>query len=303
MLKVVIPDHIVDETEVENQIFGNDVEVTCYRQPPESLEYLRDFDAVMHWHHFRVNEETLAYMDKCKCVVRFGAGLDNVDQELCERQNIRVFNVPDYGVDEVADHTLALILGLSRSIVAHQNDHRAWVDQYEQPNIRLQGKTAGIIGLGRIGLAVARRLQAFGMNILFYDPYVEEGIEKSLGFERTTNINKIAAASSVITLHVPLTEETHHMINDDFLHWVNKAPIFVNTCRGGVVDYDALIEAHKAGKFQGLGIDVFETEPPMNLYRDNRIIYTPHSAFYSDESIIELRSKAARKCLECLKER
>ena len=297
MIKIIIPDHVFDDVYVEQSVLGESFDIEFFKPGYQlSQEQMITTDVLLLWHYFRVNENLLDRMPNCKLIVRFGSGLDSIDLHAAEHCNISVLNVSDYGIGEVADHTLSLLLALSRNILSYQKTDRTWNKQFSQPNMRLQGKTAGIIGLGRIGLAVAKRIEAFGMNILFYDPYVPTGYEKSLGYDRAESLVDIAKASSVVTLHRPLTNETRHLIDRDFFAHIESPCILINTSRGAVVNYNDLIEAYKKEQIQGIGLDVFEREPPYHLYENDRIIYTPHAAFYSEESVYELRHKAAKLC-------
>ncbi|RAO72008.1 uncharacterized protein BHQ10_008020 [Talaromyces amestolkiae] len=226
----------------------------------------------------------------------------------------------DYGTSEIADHALALALSLRRGIILHHESQRAkpaavWT-YIDTPLVaRIQRTTFGIIGLGLIGTAVALRARAFGWNVLFYDPYVRNGIDKSLGLERTRDLETLFRRSSVVSVHCPATPETRNMVRYELLSLLPKGAILVNTARGEVVDLDAVERCLKENILSGAGLDVVPAEPLpvegaihplLQAYRDRaewlkgRLVVTPHSAFHSPESLLDIRVKSAETIRDVL---
>lgn len=266
-------------------------------------------DALIVWHYISISHKAIERMEKCKTVVRCGVGYDNVDIRTAGQKGIMVCNVPDYGTEEVADHAIALMMTVARriaylsSLLAERDD--CWNYQLGIPVMRLRNKTLGIIGLGRIGTAVALRGKVFGMNVMTYDPYIPDGKDKSVGVRRVDELEELLTDSDVVSLHCPLTEETHHMIGCQEFDGMKPASILINTARGPVVDTVALKEALEKESIGGAGLDVLENEPPFEkdilfkAWRNGRkgnlkhLFLTPHSAFYSEEAFEEMRRKSA----------
>ncbi len=219
-------------------------------------------------------------------------------------------NVPDYGTTEVADHAMALVLALRRGLLLHHELQRregaAW-RVIEDPLIRRSGvQTFGILGLGRIGTAVALRAKAFGFRVVFFDPYRPNGTELALGVERARKLDDLLRAADVLSLHAPLTPETRGMIGARELALLPEGAVLVNTARGAIVDVDALAQALRSGQLAGAGLDTLAVEPPTDpepgllaAYRarekwlEGRVIITPHSAFHSPQAWADIRRKSA----------
>ena len=231
-------------------------------------------------------------------------------------RGIPVANVPDYGTEEVADTAIGMMLALSRGVHFMNSRLREgegpWMYTQVAPLWRLRGRAFGIVGLGRIGTAAALRAKAFGMEVLFYDPYKADGCDKSLGVHRVETLDEILARSFVLSLHCPLSEETRHLINAQLIARMQAGSYLINTARGAVVDTTALPEAIACGKLAGAGIDVLEHEPPspdhplLAAWRDpghpahHRLILNPHAAFYCEEGLLDMRSKGAEACRRAL---
>ncbi len=315
--KVVITDFIED-TEVEYPILGDLADVTACNAMHESelVGKIEDADAIMLYHFLSLTKATIERLKNCKLIVRCGVGYDNVDRTFARSLGIPVANVPDYGTEEVADSAIGLTLTLARGI--HflnrrlQRGEGVWSYLQTVPLHRLRGRTFGIVGLGRIGTATALRAKALGMNVLFYDPYVPDGKDKSVGVTRVDSLRELCNHSHVLSAHCPSTPETKHIINGQALAWLPKGAIVVNTARGAVVDVHAVLEAITNGHLSGAGIDVLETEPPdpadplIAAWRDeshpahDRIIINPHSAFYSEEGLNDMRVKGSENCRRAL---
>jgi D-3-phosphoglycerate dehydrogenase len=258
---------------------------------------------------FEVREKAIAGMTRCKIIQALGVGYDRIDLRAAGERGIFVCNVPDYCVNEVADHTIGLLLIANRRMLSLIDAAKKgmWFtklpDEISTPVFGLAGRTLGIVGLGRIGTAVAIRAKAFGMRVLFYDPYLKLGIERSLSLDRSETLESLLENSDVVTIHTPLTDETHHMIQDDELKRMKKHALIINTARGAIVDKKALLKALREKWIAGAALDVIEDEPPDQteplLSLDN-VVITPHRAYYSEESNVDCRRKAAINVLRVL---
>jgi len=236
-------------------------------------------------------------------IVRYGVGVDNVDLEAATEKGIFVANVM-YDVTDVADHAVSLVLSLIRKIpLANRNVRKGlWDWKTVQPISRLRGKTVGIIGFGRIGRKVAQRLKGFEVKLIAYDPYVPENVFAEYNVERV-NFETLIKEADIIMVHASLTSETRHLIGEDELKSMKRSAILVNTSRGSIIDEKALYKALKEGWISGAGLDVLEKEPPERnnpLLKLNNVIITPHMAWYSIESLDEIRRIAAEEVVRAL---
>lgn len=294
------------DPDIERDILGDDarVELLCVDSADEVIDQLTAADAIISWHHIALRKHVLARLDRCRGIVRASVGYDNIDLDFAAETGIPVCNVPDYGTEEVADHTMALMLGLVRKLRILDRHCRegGWEWRTAGSIPRLRGCTLGIVGFGRIGTAVARRALAFGMDVAFFDPYAPSGIDKSHAVRRCENLPELLGRSRIITLHVPLTAETRRMLGAAELAHMQRESILVNTSRGDVIDQDALMQALRDGRIAQAGLDVLVNEPavPDALTRSDRVLLTAHSAFYADASLLELRRKAAQAALRLL---
>lgn len=315
---VVVPDRLIPPADVEQAVFGDLATVVTLGAKTESelVGNIEDADAILAWHDLRWSSEVLATLRRCKVLVRVGVGFDNVDLDAARTRGIVVCNVPDYGTHDVADHAMALLLALARGLPGHDRAVRAGPQDWRwgvTPTFRLTDKTLGLVGLGRIGTATAVRAKAFGMRVVFYDPYRPAGWDKAIGIERVRSLAELAAESDVVSLHVPLTDETRNMIGAAFFRAAKPGMSLVNTARGPVVDWQAFSAAFHAGVISSAGFDVLPDEPldrgdPLlaawlaneTTVRD-RLVITPHAAFYSLEAMAEMRRKAAEEALRVLR--
>jgi D-3-phosphoglycerate dehydrogenase / 2-oxoglutarate reductase len=233
-------------------------------------------------------------------VIRYGVGVDNVDLAAARELGIAVANVPDYGTDTVADHAAACLLALLRKLPRY--DHAIRTDGWCSatgltPLPGFRSTTVGLIGAGRIGLALHTRLQPFGFQIVAHDPYVDQ--ERMADLELPLlDLPDLLAGAHAVSLHAPLTEETHHLIDADALRRMRAGAVLVNTARGGLVDPEALADALESGHLSGAALDVFEPEPLPDGSRLRSlpgVILTPHAAFYYDDSVTNLQRLAAEE--------
>jgi C-terminal binding protein len=265
----------------------------------------REAAVLIAWHRIPLPRPALEQLRHCRGIVRASVGYDNIDLEAATDLGVPICNVPDYGTEEVADHTLSLLLTLWRRLPALARHVRAGGWQWAAAGRldRLRGTTLGIVGLGRIGTAVARRAQAFGLNVGFFDPYQPSGIEKAQAVVRHETLGDLLDWSRIVSLHVPLTAETRHMIGRAELERLGPDAVLLNTARGELIDQDALVEAVTGGRLGQVGLDVLSAEPrvPDELRASDRVLVTPHAAFYSDAALTELRRKSAETALQLLR--
>jgi D-3-phosphoglycerate dehydrogenase/C-terminal binding protein len=308
--KVVITDYVSDVTE-ESKVLGDLAQLTASMANAEEdlIGSVEDADALMVYHFIELTERVISRLDRCRLIVRCGVGYDNVDVQAARQYGIPVANVPDYGTEEVADSAIGLMLALTRGIALLERRMRAgrgaWSPTEAGPLRRLRGGVFGIVGLGRIGKATALRAKALGMDVVFYDPYIPDGTDKSLGIRRVETLGQLLNQSRVVSLHCPLTDETHHMIDRQTLAELPAGSYLVNTARGAVVDAAAVLDSLTAGHLAGAALDVLETEPPgedeplIAAWRDSshpaseRLIINPHAAFYSLDGLLDMRIKGA----------
>ena len=307
---VLMPD-ILDNPDIERSELGAGYRVIAPKVMEAGAitdELWAKTDAIMAWHDLLYPEELLNKMPSCKVIVRNGVGYDNVDLQATGRLGIVVCNVPDYGTDVVADHSVACLLALARGLPMYTESVRSghWTHGAAVPLRRLSETTLGIIGLGRIGTATALRAKAFGMEVCFYDPYLPDGADKALGISRSYELTELLAQADAVSVHAPLTEETRNMANAEFFAAMKPGSLFINTARGSIVDVAALADALRSGHLRGAAMDVWPTEPAFDepLVRAwcagepwiaDRLIVTPHAAFYCEESIREIRVKSSRE--------
>jgi D-3-phosphoglycerate dehydrogenase len=300
--KVVVTDCDHATIEPELAVLRGHADVSLHQCSDEAslVERCRDADGIIT-QYGRFSAAVVGALERCRVIARYGVGVDTIDVAAATARGILVANVPDYGTDEVSNHAIGLILALHRRIVVYDRAVKAgrWDFQAGAPIPRLTGLTLGVVGHGRIGSAVARKLRPFGLRCLATDPYVTEMPE---GVERV-DLPMLLAQADVVTLHCPLTTETRHLIDARALGRMKPTAVLVNTARGGVVDTEALVGALQAGRLGGAALDVLEEEPlPAGaaLAALDSVILSPHAAFYSEGSIAELKRKVAEAVLDAL---
>ena len=315
-MNILIPDVLRESGDIESEIFGTDADIIVGKATSHediTDEVWSNCEAILSFDQIIYDKDLISKLTKCKVIVRVGVGYDNVDLLAAKNKVILVCNVPDYGTEEVADHTMGMLLSLLRGLPEYTR--KVQQRNYSRANnmpARLRGKILGIIGLGRIGIATAMRAKAFGMKIIFYDPYIKDGVDKALNFIRVDTLQEIAEFSDVISIHTPLTSETHGMVDEKFFGLVKKEPIILNTARGLIIDLSALEQAMRKGIVKAAGLDVLPVEPSddsQQLIVDyendeewlrGRLVVTPHIAFYSPQAYEEMRKKAAQEALRVL---
>lgn len=298
---VLVADFL-DESSVESPVL-NDIAilVLCKATAEEDLaDQLPHADAIMLFHDIpHLGEASFSRASRCKCVVRAGVGYNNVDLTAASRHGVIVCNVPDYGTEEVADHSILFLLALARRLVPCHEAIRSGTWHYESAvgTPRLRGKTLGLIGCGRIGTATALRAKALGLDVVFHDPYLRQGMDKALGIRRVYQLEELLEQSHFISLHCYLDEQTRHIINPQTIARMRHGVYLINTARGPCINEKALLEGLDSGHIAAAALDVVEHEPlDLPRLRDHpRILFTPHSAFYSVEGFVELRTKTAEE--------
>ena len=264
-------------------------------------------------------EQIIAKMTRCRVHVRPGVGFDNIDIARWGRHGIPVCNTPNYGTMEVADHAIAMMLTLMKGIAFHderlrQDPKAHWIPTLNPFGRRLSSCTFGVVGLGRIGTAAALRAKAFGMSVVFYDPYKPTGSELALGIARADTLAELGAQSDVMSVHAPSSEQTVKLVGREVFAVAKKGMILVNTARGAIVDIDALHDAMKDGTVLAAALDVLPQEPAnlqsplLAAWHDehewirHRLLLTPHSAFFTPESARDMRAFSARSAARYLRD-
>lgn len=307
--KVFMTDSIFPETSIEEEELskaGAELVKSSSKDAETFIKEGHDCDAMLVV-YAQVGEEVINSLEKCRIIVRTGIGVNNIDIASASARKIMVANVPDYCQDEVADHAMALFLAGVRKIAYLNNKIREgkWDVNEAKPIPRLRGKKFGIIGCGAIGRKVAERAKAFGMEVYGYDPYLPDEKFQEEGIVKVSSLDEFYPLVDYFSLHVPLMDETHHMINMESLGKMKPETFFVNTSRGPLVNEEDLYEALSKKMIAGAGLDVLNAEPPempIPLADFDNVILTPHAAFVSEEAIPELRRKAAQEIVRTLTE-
>lgn len=295
-------DHGYFDPEIEVfQTIGLTPIVKNCRREDVVIEQCGDADALLI-QRATVGKKVFENLPNLKVVCRYGVGYDNIDVPEATRAGVMVVNVPDYCIDEVSNHALAMLLAWARHIPGYnQAVHSGrWDHRDGSPLERLAGKTVGIVGFGRIGSEFGRKVEPLGVEVIVYDPYLDElppGFRK-VGFE------ELLSQSDYISLHCPLSEETFHMVGEKALKLMKPTAVLINTARGPIIDQKALVTALKERRIRGAALDVLETEPPgpdEKLLGLDNVFLSPHAAFYSEESKRELKARAAQAVVAALK--
>src|SRR5579864_5425078 len=310
---VLYPEARQTPDELERGVFGADVNIV--KRDAGALSEVSDADCAaadgVMILGFAVTGADLARFPKLRAIVRMGVGYDRLDRPALAAKNIIVCNVPDYGTTEVADHAIALALTLRRGILLHhelqRKDPPAPFRSFQHPLIqRLGTQTFGILGLGRIGTAVALRAKAFNFRVVFYDPYLPNGAELALGINRAATLEDLLRQTDTLSIHAPLTPETRGILGKAELALLHEGAVVVNDARGPILDLDALLHLMRSGHIAGAGLDVLPQETPtepipelLRAYRareewlEGRLVITPHSAWLTPHSWEDTRKKSA----------
>ena len=305
-MRVVLTDQVFPTVDVERDILGRaggKLNILPDSTPETIRAEAADADAILTT-YAAIDADTVAALKNCKVIARYGIGVDNIDLEAARRAGITVTNVPDYCVEEVADHTIALLLAVWRKIVTGNQVVRkdGWGIAQLRPVRRLRGRRLGMIGFGHIGRAVAARATTFGLELRVFDPYIDESTLAGTGVTRIGDMEELLSSADVVTIHAPLTSGTKGLIDAEAISKMKDGAVLINTSRGPIVDTGAVAEALGRGKLSGAGLDVFDEEPPdpEMLSSLETLVATPHAAFYSDEAIAESQTKAATSIVTVL---
>ena len=308
MSTIVIIDHgVVGDREVERQVLeaaGVDVidtqELGLDVEQGFDLAIERDAVAILAGPIIPLDRAHLERLESCSAIVRYGVGLDNVDIDVAQELGIAVGNVPEYGHEEISNHAIALLLGLSRKLFEFDAAVRRGGTGIPAPQsvARLSQRTLGLVGYGRIGRRVAEKARAFGLEVVAYDPYAStaDGVE-------LLGLDELLRRADILSLHVPLTPETRHMIGARELALLEPGSLVINIGRGGLVDEDALVAALQSGHIAGAALDVTEIEPlPLDspLLDAPNVILTPHVAWVSEVALSDLKRLTAENALRLI---
>ncbi len=284
-MKVLVSDHL-HEAGIELLRQHVEVEVAVGLSKEELIERVRDKDALLVRSATRVTRDVIEAAKNLKVIGRAGVGVDNIDIKAATERGIIVVNAPEASSITVAEHTIGLMLALARRIPQANASLKAgkW-EKKKFMGVELRGKTLGVIGMGRIGSQVVRKAKAFEMRCIAYDPYISRKLAEELGVE-VVELDELLARSDFVTVHVPLTEQTRHLIDAEAIAKMKDGAYIVNAARGGVVDEAALYDALRSGKLAGAALDVFEKEPPFGnpLLELESCIVTPHLGASTEEA-------------------
>src|SRR5271168_203177 len=267
---VLFPEARQQPDQMEQGVLGADVKIV--KRDTSALAELSDADCAaadgLMIMGFGVTGADLARFPKLRCIVRMGVGYDKLDRTAAAARNVLVCNVPDYGTTEVADHAIALALALRRGVVFYherlrQSPPAPWGAVKNDLIRRLGVQTFGIVGLGRIGTAVALRARAFGFRVMFYDPHLPNGAELALGIGRAATLEDLLRQTDTLSIHAPLTPETSGILGKEELSLLRPGAVVVNDARGPIIDLDALADLLRSGHIAGAGLDVLPVEPPV----------------------------------------
>jgi len=281
---------------------GGELKLAKSSSPEDILAVAKDADAVLTT-YAKVTGDMIPQMTKCRIIARFGIGVDNVDIPVATSKGIVVTRVPDYCLDEVSDHAMALLLALIRKIPS--SNARTQAGEWKMPAVvpihRMRGTVLGLVAFGQIPQLMAPKAKAFGMRVVTYDPYIPDDVLKRAGVERV-EFDELVRISDYISIHAPLMPATHHLFNADVFGRMKPGAYIVNTARGPIIDEAALAQALDKKQIAGAALDVMEKEPPGSspLFGRDNIIVTPHTSFYSEESLVDLQTKAAEEVVRVL---
>jgi D-3-phosphoglycerate dehydrogenase len=295
--KVVLTDYVWESLDVEKKTLGELATLVALKTktPAEFIEQAADCDALLNTYAGPITADVMAKMPRCKIIARYGIGVDTIDLEAATAAGIIVTNNPTYCIEEVAEHTMALMLALARKVPFYDRMVRdgRWDVPAGKPIRRLAGSTLGLVGFGNIARQVGIRAAALGMRVIYADPFVQQGQFQVPG--QKVDLKDLLREADYVSLHPPLTPETRKMINDDTLSRMKPGAYLINCARGPVVDTDALVRALDAKKIAGCALDTVDPEPLPNPHplrgRDN-VILLPHAAWYSEQALVGLQAGA-----------
>lgn len=303
--RVVVAGGAFRDLEPERRILGPigaDIVDANRMSREEVIALARHADALMT-DYFVVDAKVIATLRRCRVICRYGIGVDKVDVEAATAAGIVVTRVPGYCIGELADHTIGLLLAVARRIPRYNAAVRAGTWNWLSPGVRrLGGETLGIVGIGRVGSAVAARAKPLGMHILAYDPNLRDEDIRARGAEPVP-LERLLAKSDIVSLHLPLTSQTRGLMGRVRLAEMKHGAILINTARGGLVDQEALVEGLRSERLAGAGLDVLASEPPDPndpILSLENVVLTPHAGHFSEESLIQVQTEAAEEVFRAL---
>ncbi len=305
--KVLITDYAWPSLAIERSVLepaGIELVVAERGDEDELAALAAEVDAILScWKP--LTSAVLDRAERCLLISKFGTGLDNIAVDHATRLGIIVSNVPDFCLDEVSDHAMALLLACARRVVPFVEETRRgeWNPRNAHSLRRVRGKTLGVVGYGGIARALIPKARAFGMEVVVYTPRIEPGRIED-GVAATNDLHHMLAAADFVSIHAPATPETHHLIDRAALAAMKPGAWLINTSRGALVDEAALIEALQEGRIAGAALDVLEKEPPDEdnpLLSMPNVLTTPHAAFSSREALEDLQRKAATRVVEVVR--
>jgi D-3-phosphoglycerate dehydrogenase len=302
---VAVADSVFPNLDTAREVLGSigaDLQLASQATPDAILKVAGPADALLVT-YAKITADMIRQMTRCRIISRFGIGVDNVDLDAATAAGIVVTKVPDYCIDEVSDHAVALLLALARKIPSSNAQVHAgrWEMKAVVPIHRLRGRILGLVGFGRIPRLVAPKAKAFGLRVIVHDPLVQADVFARDRVDQV-DFDELLAESDYVSIHAPLLPETRNLFSTEALGKMKPGAYLINTARGPIVDEQALARALDAGQLAGAALDVMPTEPPAGsplLGRDN-VIITPHTSFYSEESLLELQRKAAQEVADVL---
>lgn len=306
--KVLLTDYEFEHLQYEKDVFqesGLDIEfikAQC-KTEEEVIDQAKHVDAILN-QYAPVSRRVIESLENTKIISRYGVGVNTIDLGAAKEKGITVANVPDYGMEEVSNHALALLLSWARKVTLLNNEVKKgnWDFKACVPIHRFNEQTVGVLGFGRIPRRFIEKVKPLGFKTAAYDPFVSAEEMAAVGVQKM-ELDEIIRESDFLSVHVPLIDDTFHLINEERLHQMKKTAVIINTARGPIIDEKALADALEKGIIAGAALDVTEDEPVSTnspLLKMDNVIITPHSAWYSEEAMIELRKKAAKNIVHVL---
>jgi len=303
---VVITDHVFPSLEIEHALLdpiGAEIVALQATSDAQLLDRVADADALLVC-YAPVTQRVIERLTRCRIIARYGIGVDNVDVAAATARGIPVTNVPDYCIDEVSDHALALLFACARKVALLDRHVRSgrWDARDAAPMHRLRGRILGLVGFGKIPRRLTGKARALGLDVIAFDPYVSAEDMRTAQVEKVT-LEDLLARADFVSVHAPLVPETRGLIGAAALRAMKPTAYLINTSRGPLVSYDALVTALREGWIAGAALDVVEHEPPRDLdalRALDTLVLTPHVAFYSEESVRELQRKAVENVVRAL---
>ncbi|UYY96643.1 C-terminal binding protein [Peribacillus frigoritolerans] len=307
--KILLTDYEFEHLKYEEEIFQksgldiNFIKAQC-KTEEEVMEHAKEVDAILN-QYAPISRRVIESFENTKIISRYGVGVNTIDLDAAKEKGITVANVPDYGMEEVSNHALALLLSSARKVALLNKEVKKgnWDFKVCVPIHRFDKQTVGVLGFGRIPRRFIEKVKPLGFKTAAYDPFVSAADMAAVGVQKM-DLDEIISEADYLSIHVPLIDDTYHLINEERLKHMKSNAVIINTARGPIIDEKALSNALEKGIIAGAALDVTENEPvsidsPL-LTMDN-VIITPHSAWYSEEAMVELRQKAARNIVQVLK--